>query len=281
MKKVIVVILSCLMMCSFGCSKADNNTGSKEEKTQKEVKRLKSMISRKKVGDTIEFGKYPNTSSGTEDDIVWVVLEKDEDNKTILVATRDVIDAMRFNSEITVSKNDSLDETSRIEWLNTVFTYKDSDIRKWLNESFMNSFSEVEKKLIAKTSIQLSDNESVNDQVFLLSSAEKIKYSKVTGFRIQRHATGYAFSKGLTLFNGGKGRGAKSTNSKYNPSWYCTWWLRNTKVIESKVNGHVYGYVYVVSRKDGKVYEMAFPTVGWQSICGVRPAMRLTYDEES
>ncbi|SNU08062.1 hypothetical protein SAMN06297422_11490 [Lachnospiraceae bacterium] len=102
--------------------------------------------------DTVTFGRYGGK------DISWRVLNVSGDN------------AFLVSDEILTTKAYNDEETS--------VTWKDSTIRKWLNEDFLNSsFSDVEKEMIMTSVVINNDNdncgteggEDTADKIFLLS----------------------------------------------------------------------------------------------------------------
>ena len=120
--------------------------------------------------DTVVFGKFPqNEDSGVElsiakkDPIEWIVLEKN-DNK-ILLLSKNILKVMPFSN---VGDN----------------KYRNSDIRKWINNEFINyAFSQDEKSniLVSEVKIHKSNNEVydvTNDKLFILSAEEMRKYFK-------------------------------------------------------------------------------------------------------
>lgn len=104
----------------------------------------------------IEFGRYRKDDTGPVIPIEWQALRKDE-NTIFLVAQHAV--AKRY-----------FDEEYR--------TWKDSEIRKWLNESFYErAFSSSEKQCIQPTQVDVMDWEGTSvdwteDRIFLLSMEE-------------------------------------------------------------------------------------------------------------
>ena len=98
------------------------------------------------VGDTVKFGRYPQTAAGDVQDIEWRVLAVEGDK--VLAISSYALDAKPFD-------NDSND-------------WEDSEIRGWLNGEFYNSsFNNAEKGKIAS---------SDPGKVFLLSKDEAEGY---------------------------------------------------------------------------------------------------------
>lgn len=153
-----------------------------------------------KVGDSIEFGSYYQTSDGNggfnKEPIKWNVL-KVENGKALLLSSK-IIDAARYNN------------TSAT--VNGYYgnNYAHSEVRKWLIDDFYNSaFTENEKNCILKTTLDNSacatdynasgsynkySSESTTDKVFLLSKNEiDILASKY----MNKSVTDYAKSRGF------------------------------------------------------------------------------------
>lgn len=156
-------------------------------------------------GDVITFGTYEqdnNLDNGAET-VEWVVLERDG-NKA-LVISKYCIEWLPFNNTST-----------KVSW-------KNSSIRSWLNDTFLNgAFTAQEKKSIISTQHTnpdfYDDSESernwigtTTDTVFLLSSGEADKYFSSDSAR-KAEGTEYACNKGKSA------------------SWY--WWLRSANNIE-------------------------------------------------
>lgn len=153
-----------------------------------------------KVGDSIEFGSYYQTSDGNggfnKEPIKWNVL-KIENGKALLLSSK-IIDAARYNN------------TSAT--VNGYYgnNYAHSEVRKWLIDDFYNSaFTENEKNCILETTLDNSacatdynasgsynkySSESTTDKVFLLSKNEiDILASKY----MNKSVTDYAKSRGF------------------------------------------------------------------------------------
>ena len=157
------------------------------------------------VGDVITFGTYEqdnNFDNGAEA-IEWIVLERDG-NKA-LVISKYCIEWLPFHNTFT-----------EVGW-------KNSNIRSWLNNTFLNgAFIAQEKKSIISTQhtnpdfYDDSDGErnwlgTTTDTIFLLSSGEADKYFSSDSAR-KAEGTEYACNKGKSA------------------SWY--WWLRSANNIK-------------------------------------------------
>ena len=113
-----------------------------KEKTSKTSNPFKNA----NVGDYVEFGNYPQTVNGDIQPIEWQVLAKE--NNKMLVISRYGLEAKRFDG----GSN----------------SWKNSEIRKWLNGDFYNkAFTDQEKNSVSSFN---------GDNVFLLSKEEAEKY---------------------------------------------------------------------------------------------------------
>ena len=182
----------------------------------------------------ITFGTYAQASNGKKAAIEWDILE--EKDGMVLIISHYILDVRSFDED---SGNN----------------YKESDLRKWLNDDFYNTaFTDEEKAKIVTTFVDNSvestgyENnryicESTEDKIFVLSVKEAEKY--YTDETRLAKCTAYAKKQGLYV----------SPKTKY--SW---WWLR------SPLNTNVL-YVRGVSEDDGKIGNFATG-----SLNGVRPA---------
>ncbi len=160
------------------------------------------LFSKATVGDTITFGAYEqdnNTSNGKED-IEWKVLAK-EDNK-ILVISKYALDCQPYNTSY------------------TDVTWENCTLRKWLNDSFLNTaFDSKYQELIPSVSVSADKNpecstnpgNATTDKVFLLSITEVEKYFSSDSAR-KCKPTKYAVAHGANV---------DSDNGN------CRWWLRS------------------------------------------------------
>ena len=189
-----------------------------------------------KVGETIEFGNYPQDKDGTEKPIEWIVM-KNEGNQVLLLS-KYVLDAKPYNEE----------------WEDV--TWETSDIRQWLNNEFYTTaFNKAEKAKI-QTSLIKNENNSeygtsggndTEDKVFLLSEKEAETLFSNAEARIAK-ATEYAPKSGVYV-------------NEEKAAW---WWLRSPGY-----NGHYAAGVY----DDGWVYRSGYGVSN--SGDGVRPALYL------
>ena len=97
------------------------------------------------VGDSVTFGSYQG------EEITWTIIDVDENGRALVVADK-ILDAMMFDDDITAS-------------------YKDSDVRAWLNGEFVNSaFTDDQSSIILTT--EIDGDAEMQDEVFLLSKTE-------------------------------------------------------------------------------------------------------------
>ncbi len=151
------------------------------------------------VGSIVNFGAYEqdNDTSDGKEAIEWIVLDV-KDNKALLLSHH-ALDFQPF-----VTKGD-------------IFTWEESFVRQWLNDSFINdAFSGNEQEMILTTKVSADRNPKSNtdpgktteDQIFLLSITEAEQLFASNEER-QCAATAYAM--------------AEADNS----SETCWWWLRS------------------------------------------------------
>ena len=206
-------------------------TASKTESSSQE----KDKNPEYKVGETIEFGNYPQEEDGTEKPIEWIVM-KNEGNQVLLLS-KYVLDAKPYNEEF-----------EKVTW-------ETSDIRKWLNNEFYTTaFNKTEKAKIQASLIKNEDNSEygtsgendTEDKVFLLSEKEAETLFSNEEERIAK-ATEYAEKSGV-----------------YDEEKGAWWWLRSPGY-NSKYAAVVYNDGWVLGSGDS-VYD---------NDDGVRPALYL------
>lgn len=138
---------------------------SKEKCADIKTKYNRILMRKAAVGDKITFGTYKQDASNGIKDIEWLVLAKE--NNKILVISDKALDYQRYNE--TYEK----------------ITWEQCSLRKWLNDSFLNTvFSKEERALIQSTTISADKNPQYStdpgnatmDKVFLLSINEAEKY---------------------------------------------------------------------------------------------------------
>ena len=123
--------------------------------------------------------------------------------------------------------------------------YVESDIRKWLNDTFYNTaFNDLQKALIETTALDNkttgyntntynSNQTNTNDKVFLLSYQDVTSLHFNSSIARQKQSTDYAKSQGCCKYNGN--------------GYWCYWWLRSPYYNNSS---YAYGVGY-----SGGVYD--------------------------
>ncbi len=130
---------------------------------------LPCKLSKAKVGDEIQFGKYEqdNDTTNGKEPIDWIILSKEENR--VLVVSKYVLDAKAYKLS---------DEDATVTW-------ETSYVRKWLRIYFLSvAFNSDEQKHIPKVTLQNESNQYSNvsggndteDQVFILSLDELKNY---------------------------------------------------------------------------------------------------------
>jgi hypothetical protein len=171
-----------------------------------------------KPGELITFGSYPQTPDGTEKlPIQWRVLGNS--GSELFLLSEYILDCKRYHGDY------------------EAITWRDCDLRKWLNDEFYNSaFTATEEELI-QTSHCTSNGENspdTEDKVFLLSVAEVTAFTEAQGggdTGLRRRAIGTEFAKlkksdGCHLYVYDKGVEKDyivGDGVKHGCSW---WWLR-------------------------------------------------------
>ena len=204
---------------------------------------IKAHPSVAQVGDVIYFGNYEqdNNISNGKEEIEWIVLEKDENGK-MLVVSKYALDCRFYHSS-----------AKKVTWENC-------DLRAWLNKDFMSTaFTASEKSNIKVTTVENTGNSehkvegsnSTKDYVFLLSIEESKRYFPKTVDRICK-STAYAESLGSD-FDG--------------ITDYCRWWLRSP-------GSSLYNAASV--KVDGFVLNMGSPVSVDKAF--IRPAMWVEFE---
>lgn len=228
----ILILLEIAGAFAYNKSMSKNGTTAKVESSSQK----KDKNPEYKVGETIEFGNYPQDKDGTEKPIEWIVM-KNEGNQVLLLS-KYVLDAKSYNEEL------------------EAVTWETSDIRQWLNNEFYTTaFNKSEKAKIQTSLIKneynsehgTSGGNDTEDKVFLLSEKEAETLFSNDDERIAK-ATGYAEKSGAYV----------------NEKKEAVWWLRSpgddsNVAAEVDCGGCIYEYGCYVDR----------------SIDGVRPALHL------
>ena len=159
------------------------------------------------IGDIYIFGTYEqdNDVSNGKEEIEWQVLAK-EDYRVLLIS-KYALDCVQYNSE------------------REYVTWETCSLRKWLNETFINSaFNSDEQALIPETNVSADKNpeystnpgNATKDKIFLLSISEVNKYFSSDDERMCA-ATDYAKAQGAYIADDYTVGGKEA----------CRWWLRS------------------------------------------------------
>ena len=230
----ILILLGIAGTFAYNKSVFEETTSKSESSSQK-----KDNNPDYKIGETIEFGNYPQDKDGTEKPIEWIVMKKE--GNQVLLLSKYVLDAKSYNEG----------------WGDV--TWETSDIRQGLNNEFYTTaFNKAEKAKIQTSLIKNEDNSEygtsggndTEDKVFLLSEKEADTLFSDEEERIAK-ATEYAEKLGVDI----------NENSEEKGAW---WWLRspgNDSFYAALVN--YYGWV------DGDGIGVNC------NVYGVRPALHL------
>ncbi len=195
------IIIGILILLGIAGAFAYNKSVSKKGTTAKveSSSQKEDKNSDYKIGETIEFGNYPQDKDGTEKPIEWIVMKKE--GNQVLLLSKYVLDAKPYNEEF------------------EDVTWETSDIRQWLNNEFYTTaFNKTEKAKIQTSLIKNEDNSEygtsggndTEDKVFLLSEKEAETLFSDEEERIAK-ATEYAEKSGVYV-------------NKEKAAW---WWLRS------------------------------------------------------
>ena len=172
-----------------------------KDSASKRISIQKILISNAQVGSYVSFGLYEqdNDTSNGKEAIEWRVLAKEDDR--VLLISRFVLDSQVYDPS-----------KSGITWEN-------SSLRKWLNDTFLNtSFSEEEKAIIPSMNVETGIGKRTTDQVFLLSYDEALKYFSSDEDR-RCVPTPYAVAQAGFLYD--------DREIRIDGKAPCFWWLRS------------------------------------------------------
>lgn len=180
-------------------------------------------------GSFVKLGRYPQGRGGQIEPIQWLVLDKN--GNTVFLLSRYALECKKFHNEFMC-----------VSW-------RDCDLRKWLNNDFYNAaFNDDEKRIIVDSTIVTAGNPDygtrgcgeTTDKIFCLSIHEIWHYfgsSQVLKGKesenIETHswrdtersarATPYAVKQGVAVW------GDDSTYRNQHREWWydkCWYWLR-------------------------------------------------------
>lgn len=215
-------------------------------------------IKHARPGDVVTFGTYPQSATGTDrTPIEWLVLENT--GRELLVLSKYLLDCRRYHHEFAAT------------------TWRDCDLRQWLNDEFYHAaFTAAERKRIPTTLNTDNGPRSPNtkDKVFLLSEADVIRLTEKLGKDFLRtRGTEFAQVKkpdGCRLYVMDKNVPADyltEGHKKYGCSW---WWLRNQGRLKAAGNDPSRA-VFIGTRTSLRHYARVDRTGN-----GVRPAVTLS-----
>ena len=210
-----------------------------------------------KPGEIITFGSYPQTVEGADrTPIKWRVLQNS--SKELFILSEYILDCKRYHGEL------------------TDITWRDCDLRKWLNDEFYNAaFNAAEKNLVKTT--HCTDNgegsPDVEDKVFLLSVNEIQAFTDPkdgSDTSIRRRTVGTDFAKvkkpdGCSLYVYDKGV-EKDYIVENGEKRGCSWWWTRAQLQTE----HPSRATFIGARSNIKRYGL----VNLQRY-GVRPALKL------
>jgi hypothetical protein len=212
-----------------------------------------------KPGDIVTFGRYPQTADGADrTPIRWRVLHNSGGELFLLSAY--ILDCKRYHCAYTDT------------------TWRDCDLRRWLNDAFYRAaFTATEQEFITTTRCTENGDGSpdTDDKVFLLSVAEVRDFTDAhegTRTTIRRRTVGTAFARAekadgcrLYVYDKGVERDYLIENGeKHGCSW---WWTRTQLQIH---NGRSSRAAFIGARGNIKSYGRV--DLAWY---GVRPALKL------
>ena len=174
-----------------------------------------------KFGDVIAFGAYPQTAGGADrTPVAWRVLRNSGDE--LFVVSEYLLDCKRYHGEYVVT------------------TWRDCDLRMWLNSEFHEAaFTTAERQLIKLT--RCGDNgegsPDTEDRVFLLSVAEIKDFTDPrdgNSSAIRRRTVGTEFARaakpdGCRLYVYDKGV-EKDYILEDGVRRGCSWWWTRTQL---------------------------------------------------
>ncbi len=205
--------------------------------------------------EIVLFGAYPQTATGADSTpIRWRVLQNA--GGALFLLSEYILDCKRYHGAF------------------TEITWRDCDLRKWLNgEFFDTAFNAAERELIRATHCtdNGADSPDTEDKVFLLSAAEvQDLTAKVDDdpLRVRRRAVGTEYARlkkpdGCHLYVYDKQVKADYIVEN-GAEWGCSWWWLRTR-------GNAPSRAYFVGARNSiRSYALVN-----QARDGVRPALKI------
>ena len=213
-------------------------------------------LDRAKPGEIIPFGTYPQTADGADrTPIKWRVLQNSGDE--LFVLSEYILDCKRYHGEF------------------VDITWRDCDLRQWLNDAFYHAAFNAAEQGFVKTTHCMDNGDGspdTEDMVFLLSVAEVKEFTDAQGdMRRRTIGTDYAKSKkadGCHLYVYDKGV-EKDYILENGEKRGCSWWWTRTQ--SQRQIDNLSRAVFIGARSNIKTYgkvDIRF--------YGVRPAIKLT-----
>ena len=242
--------------------------------TQVKYNAYDCVVGNSSVNDyTIEFGSYPQdgVSDMAKQPIKWLVLEKV--NGMALLMSLDILDCKQmFN--MTKAQTQTTDYSDA-----SVYSYENSDLRRWLNEEFYNkAFNNTEKEYIVQY-------DATSDKVSLPSASEvksyfrlekqdfewDADYSNIFNIRYKRVGNPWWASKATTYAKNSAERIVENGGYvKYASTYVSSFWTRTFHELgTSEKTGKKYVKYYSSDCNDG--YSIISPL-------GVRPCIWISFD---
>jgi hypothetical protein len=258
-------LLECFIQAFSTIQMTVENTGfsywTQDESSYNEDKPILESNKKFKPFDIIRFGKYD-----------WVILNIWKNQAIVL--SKDILSFMKFNNS------------------ETKVTWKNSELRKWLNIDFYNSFTDIEKQAFLSGDTTELDIEKDNtpfyetkDKVFLLSIKAALSYfynkydiskSEYTEFKYNMYwdYEEYKDEEEKTKIN--------ETSIAHYMGFASSWWLRSPALLEeytATVNS--YGIIDFLGSCSCIDNPDKYPNVDPKThiaataYCGVRPAITI------
>jgi hypothetical protein len=211
-----------------------------------------------KPGEIITFGTYPQTVDGAAKlPIKWRVLQNS--GGELFILSEYILDCKRYHGDY------------------EAITWRDSDLRKWLNDEFYHAAFNVSEKSFIKATHCADNGEGstdTEDKVFLLSVSEAKELTHkldVDAINAKRRALGTDYSKirkndGCCLYVYDK-KVRDNYIIEKGEEWGCSWWWLRTQLGSSS------RAVFIGPRSSIRSYGRVN-----LSCYGVRPAFKINIE---